>query len=149
MANIETITTTNGLNILDKTKKKGSKFFKKLIGFIFLLGLLYIGIVYLLGAVFVFSDGERFGTIYKISKKGYVFKTHEGILKTGYANFGNTSIPNEEWSFSIANDSIAKVIENLDQRVMVRLHYKEHYTKLFWRGDTKYFVDRIEKMPAQ
>ena len=123
--------------------RKAMKWFVGLVitGFV-----LYIGIAYLLGAVLVYSKGDRIGYIYKFSHKGYVFKTDEGILKTGFVNLGNTPVPNEEWGFSVADDSVAKQISGLDQRVPVKLYYKEHYMKLFFRGDTKYFVYKMEVM---
>jgi hypothetical protein len=121
---------------------------KMLIAFI-LFFILAVTMKILFGSVFVFSDGDRTGYIYKFSKKGFVFKTHEGILKTGFVNLGNSVTPNEEWKFSVANEEVAKEIRNLDQRSMVKLHYKEYYTRLFWRGDTKYFVYRLEVMPPR
>ncbi len=117
--------------------------------FIIVAGILYLVVAYMLAAVFVYSKGDRIGYIYKFSNKGYVFKTNEGILKTGFVNIGNTTTPNEEWEFSVAEDSVANQITKLDQRVAVKLYYREYYTKLFFRGDTKYFVYRMDKMPAQ
>lgn len=125
------------------------RFLRKFILFSVVALLLYLGIVYLLAAVFVYSKGDRIGYIYKFSHKGYIFKTNEGILKTGFVNIGNTSTPNEEWQFSVADDSVANQITNLDQRIAVKLYYREYYTKLFFRGDTKYFVYKMDKMPSQ
>ena len=125
------------------------KFLRRFILFAIVILLLYTGIVYLFAAVFVYSKGDRIGYIYKFSHKGYIFKTNEGVLKTGFVNIGNTSTPNEEWQFSVADDSVANQITNLDQRIAVKLYYKEYYTKLFFRGDTKYFVYRMDKMPSQ
>ena len=125
------------------------RFLRKFILFAVVILLLYTGIVYLFAAVFVYSKGDRIGYIYKFSHKGYIFKTNEGVLKTGFVNIGNTSTPNEEWQFSVVSDSVANQITSLDQRIAVKLYYKEYYTKLFFRGDTKYFVYRMDKMPAQ
>jgi hypothetical protein len=127
---------------LNKPKKRMS-FGKRVLLFLTLGFLIYLLAIYLLGAVFVYSDGDRTGYVYKFSKKGYVFKTYEGILKTGFVNIGNTS---EEWEFSVDDEKVAEQLKALDQRVVVKLHYKQHYTKLFWRGDTKYFVYKIETM---
>src|SRR5438105_396686 len=124
----------------DQHKKKDSGFLKKFTLFLFIVLVLYFGTMYLLGAVLTYSKGDRIGYIYKFSHKGYLFKTDEGILKTGFVNIGNTSTPNEEWAFSVDNDSIAKQITALDQRIAVKLFYKEYYTRLFFKGDTKYFV---------
>ena len=99
------------------------KFLRKFILFSVVILVLYLGIV-------------------------YIFKTNEGILKTGFVNIGNTSTPNEEWQFSVVEDSVANQITNLDQRIAVKLYYKEYYTTLFFRGDTKYFVYKMDKMPS-
>jgi hypothetical protein len=125
------------------------RFLRKLVFFGLLAFLLYLCIAYLFAAVFVYSKGDRIGYIYKFSHKGYIFKTNEGVLKTGFVNIGNTSTPNEEWDFSVADDSVANKITSLDQRVAVKLYYKEYYTKLFFKGDTKYFVYKMDKMPNQ
>ncbi len=124
------------------------KFLRRFVLFALLAIVLYMAVVYLLGAVLVYSKGDRIGYIYKFSNKGYLFKTNEGILKTGFVNIGNTSTPNEEWAFSVADDSVASQITNLDQRIAVKLYYREYYTKIFFRGDTKYFVYKMEKMPT-
>ena len=135
---------------LEQAPKKSwfRKFLRKFILFSVVILVLYLGIVYLFAAVFVYSKGDRIGYIYKFSHKGYIFKTNEGILKTGFVNIGNTSTPNEEWQFSVVEDSVANQITNLDQRIAVKLYYKEYYTTLFFRGDTKYFVYKMDKMPS-
>ena len=130
-----------------KKEKLVQKIYKKTYPVPVIALVLYIGIVYLFAAVFVYSKGDRIGYIYKFSHKGYLFKTDEGILKTGFVNFGNTATPNEEWYFSVDNDSVAKQITAIDQRIAVKLYYKEYYTTLFFKGDTKYFVYKMELMP--
>jgi len=132
---------------VDQPKKKGGRFMKKVAWFLFIVLVGYFGIMYLLGAVLVYNKGNSVGYIYKFSHKGYLFKTNEGILKTGFINIGNTSTPNEEWAFSVDNDSIARQITALDQRIAVKLYYKEFYIRLFYKGDTKYFVYKMEVMP--
>lgn len=139
-----------GIRTIDTTQRKtrgSGGLLKKITLFLFIVLVLYLIIIYLLGAVLVYSNGDRIGYIYKFSHKGYVFKTDEGILKTGFVNIGNTSTPNEEWSFSVDQDSVARQITALDQRIAVKLYYKEFYTRLFFKGDTKYFVYRMEVMP--
>jgi hypothetical protein len=126
-----------------------SRFIKKLTFFVIIAMVLYLGISYLMAAVFVYSKGNRIGYIYKFSNKGYFFKTYEGILKTGFVNIGNSQTPNEEWNFSVIDDSVANRITSLDQRISVKLYYKEYYSKLFFRGETKYFVYRVDEMPSR
>ena len=125
------------------------KFMRGIAVFLFVIILLGALAKYLLGAILVYSEGDRVGYVYKFSHKGYVFKTDEGILKTGFVNIGNTTTPNEEWAFSVDNDSIAKLISSIDQRIAVKLYYKEYYTRLFFKGDTKYFVYKMELMPQR
>jgi hypothetical protein len=147
MEDVKLTATTNTATVKPQ-KSWFSRFMRKLFWFAIIAGILYLAVMYLFAAVFVYSNGDRIGYIYKFSNKGYIFKTNEGILKTGFVNIGNTSTPNEEWNFSVANDSVAKQISSLDQRIAVKLYYKEYYTRLFFRGDTKYFVYRMEKMPT-
>jgi hypothetical protein len=47
--------------------------------------------------------------------------------------------------FSV-EDKEKQVIEDLNnfQGKMVKLHYFERYKTLFWLGDTKYFVIKVE-----
>lgn len=135
---------------LEPVKKGGfGRFMRKFFMYLLLLGILYIGVMYLLSSVFVYSYGDRIGYIYKFSHKGYIFKTYEGVLKTGFVNLGNTMTPNEEWEFSVADDSTANRITSMDQRIAVKLYYKQYYTHLFFKGDTKYFVYKMEEMPQR
>jgi hypothetical protein len=141
------ITTTTKDSKPEKPKQRKLSFGKKMLLVLLLLFILGAAFKILFGSVFVFSDGDRVGYIYKFSKKGYVFKTHEGILKTGFVSLGNSVTPNEEWKFSVADEAVANQIRAMDQRSMVKLFYKEYYTRLFWRGDTKYFVYKVEILP--
>ena len=134
---------------IPQKKNRLIRFIKKLTFFVIIAMVLYLGISYLMAAVFVYSKGNRIGYIYKFSNKGYVFKTYEGILKTGFVNIGNSQTPNEEWNFSVIEDSVANKITSLDQRIAVKLYYKEYYSKLFFRGETKYFVYRMDEMPSR
>src|SRR5438552_323068 len=102
------------IEINEPEKNKGRIFLRKVTWFLFIVLVLYFGVMYLLGAVLVYSKGDRIGYIYKFSHRGYLFKTDEGILKTGFVNIGNTSTPNEEWAFSVNNDSVARQITALD-----------------------------------
>ncbi len=94
-----------------------------------------------------YSEGFRAGAMVKISKKGYVFKTIEGELNLGnyFSDKGNPST--SIWSFSVdpsADTVIKKLEEAVSSGKRVKLHYKEMYTQFSWRGDTKYFVYKVE-----
>lgn len=87
-----------------------------------------------------YSTGTRGGVVMKISKKGYVFKTHEGQLDVGTIN--------DPWSFSV-DAGEKEVVKNLNEAQKtgerVQLHYQEKFTTFFWRGETKYFIIKVER----
>jgi hypothetical protein len=113
------------------------KFLLWLLGLLVLVSLLYVLII----MFYTYSDGERAGTLYKFSHKGYVFKTYEGELNIGGVN---QMIINDKsiWTFSVATDSIAKKLISAEGKY-VRLHYDEKLRTLPWRGESKYIVDQI------
>jgi hypothetical protein len=88
-----------------------------------------------------YSTGIRAGIITKISHKGYLFKTWEGEL-----NLGMQQAP---WAFSVDSGEreVIKVLEDAAQTgERVKLHYEEKFVQFSWRGDTKYFVTRVERL---
>ncbi len=112
------------------------------------LGILLIFI--LVGCFFIFgsySSGYRAGTVMKMTKKGFVFKTNEGQMNTGgFVNedSGETSII---WNFSVKDDEVVRHIEEaVDKGKKVKLYYDEKYFKIFFLGDTKYFVNKVEEI---
>ena len=97
-----------------------------------------------------YSDGSRAGTVIKLSRKGYAFKTYEGQLNLGMVLSDDptgASISNI-WDFSVpASNEMA--VERLERAMLngqrVKLLYKEKFLKLPWRGDTKYMVYEVEE----
>lgn len=92
----------------------------------------------------IYSDGERKGTLIKITHKGNVFKTDEGEMWLSCRNTINA----EKFYFSVTNDSIATVLKNL-QDECIQLTYKQYRAKLPWRGDSKYIVTGVIKIPPR
>jgi hypothetical protein len=97
----------------------------------------------------VYDEGVRAGTILRISKKGMLFKTHEGQLNL--QTFGALKGANpimESFDFSVES-SEEEVLKQLQEVALsgerVNLHYLKRYTTFPWRGDTKYFVVKIER----
>lgn len=101
-----------------------------------ILGLVawYIGTGY-------FSSGERAGTISKLSERGYIFKTNEGVLNEGgYSGETGTLTP-RYWDFSAKQDSVVlKLKQALATGERVTLKYHEKFLQFPWNGDTKYFI---------
>ncbi len=130
---------------LNSAKQSTMSFFRKLF-----IGLLVIGLLILaagfLSTQMAYSEGDRAGVVSKLSKKGYVFKTHEGELNVGaQGQVGNMS--NNLWSFTIAggDDKLTKDIEDaMTTGKRVKLHYEQRYMKFSWMGDTEYFVTSVE-----
>lgn len=89
----------------------------------------------------VYSNGERKGTLIKITHKGNIFKTDEGEMWLSCRNTINA----EKFFFSVTNDSIANVLKNL-QDECVQLTYVQYRAVLPWRGDSKYIVTGVVKI---
>ncbi len=123
--------------------KKTKRFTKRLLLFTFLAALL-IGAGYMFWCNMTYSDGTRTGTLMKISKKGYVFKTMEGELNMGgFNNEDNTQVFGNTWQFSTADH---KLYDELVQKqgTKMMLYYKEKNRAWPWQGETDYFVYKIE-----
>ncbi len=96
-----------------------------------------------------YSEGFRVGKVIKLSHKGFVFKTWEGTLDFGYLQTDpEGGVATRIWDFSVAPGD-ADVRAQIDAAIAgdykVKLHYREKYVRLFWRGDTRHFVTRVER----
>ncbi len=61
---------------------------------------------------FVFGEGVKAGNLNFFVKKGFVFKTHEGrLIQTGLKTTTPGAIQNNEFEFSVTNDSISAIFE--------------------------------------
>lgn len=102
---------------------------------------LFLG--FLCMALFVgcsYSDGDRVGYLQKLSRKGWLCKTHEGELAM-------TTVPGVAptlWTFSVWDDDVAKKLDGqMGKRVV--LHYREfRFVPTTCFGETNYFVDRAD-----
>ncbi len=118
----------------------------------FLWILAIITIIFALYAAFIlyypYSDGTRTGLLRKLSHKGYVFKTWEGELQMSAVmvpNDGTNSVAGGNvWSFSVNDNNAVKALQEAESTgKRVTLHYTEYTKQLFWRGETRYFVDKV------
>ncbi len=115
-------------------------------------GILYLGIFLLIvfGILFVltgwsYSDGERAGTISKFSRRGFVFKTYEGVLNVGGFSGETGSLTPQFFDFSVKDDAVAQQITDaVKTGQRVTLHYEEKILKLPWNGETKYYITSVE-----
>jgi hypothetical protein len=84
-----------------------------------------------------YSDGYRSGQLVKISRRGVIFKTHEGTINLS---------PNgmmTAWDFSVKNGKISSELQGFEGK-QIRVHYEQRYQVFFWQGDTEYIVDGVE-----
>lgn len=111
----------------------------------FLLFLLVVfGILYALTG-WSYSDGERAGTVSKFSRRGFIFKTYEGVLNVGGFSGETGSLTPQYFDFSVDNDAVAKQItQAVKTGQRVTLHYEEKIIKFPWNGETKYYITGVE-----
>lgn len=128
-----------------KTVRSTVKWIKRIVVIALLLG---IGVL-----VFaywgVYEKGTMAGKVLRITEKGVVFKTYEG--KISLESFGalkGVSPVAETFDFSIEDDQ-TEVIKQLEEVALsgerVNLHFVKRYVRFPWRGDTKYFVEKVER----
>jgi hypothetical protein len=98
----------------------------------------------------VYDEGLRAGNVLRVSKKGMFFKTYEGQLNL--QTFGALKGANpimESFDFSVEPGN-EKVIKDLEAVALsgerVNLHYIKRYATFPWRGDTKYFITKVERL---
>jgi len=97
-----------------------------------------------------YSEGKRGGFVVKLSKKGYVFKTYEGVLNVGGLYEGGGTLNATQWEFSV-NDNDREPIDRIEEAIKtgsrVSLTYEEKFFTLPWVGDTKNLVIQVEVLP--
>jgi hypothetical protein len=95
-----------------------------------------------------YSKGERAGTISKLSEKGYLFKTYEGVLNEGGYSGETGTLQPRYWDFSAKEDSVVnKLRQAMQTGERVTLTYHEKFFMFAWNGDTKYFIVDIVFVP--
>ncbi|MFA9214349.1 MAG: 6-phosphogluconate dehydrogenase [Candidatus Methylacidiphilales bacterium] len=96
-----------------------------------------------------YESGLMAGKVLRISQKGVLFKTYEG--KLNLETFGalkGTSPIAESFDFSVESSDTA-VINQLQQVSLsgerVNLYFIKRYMTFPWRGESKYFVTKVER----
>jgi len=110
--------------------------------------ILVLGIAYIYWGTF--EEGVMAGRVIRVSQKGVVFKTFEGKINLG--TFGALKGVNpiaESFDFSVDSDE-EEVIQQLQAVALsgenVNLHFVKRYIAVPWRGDTKYFAVKVERI---
>jgi hypothetical protein len=120
----------------------------KLLVVLVILAVLAGGAYYMFGS---YSDGNRAGTVIKMSRKGLLFKTYEGELNLGLVlgDQSGASVSNI-WEFSVPasnGEALAKLDTAMARGRRAKLHYREMFARIPWRGETKYMVYKVELIP--
>lgn len=97
----------------------------------------------------VYESGVMAGKVLRVTEKGILFKTHEGkISLDSFGALKGVSPVAETFDFSIASDQ-TEVIQKLSEVALsgerVNLYFVKRYMRFPWRGDTKYFVTKVER----
>jgi hypothetical protein len=123
---------------------------KKIVKRIILVALVVGAIVFSFLYWGVYESGIMAGKVLRVTQKGVLFKTYEGKLnlETFGALKGASPIA-ESFDFSVGSDQQA-VIKELEQVALsgerVNLHFIKRYTTFPWRGDTRYFIEKVERI---
>ncbi|MCU0369552.1 MAG: hypothetical protein MUF39_12050 [Cyclobacteriaceae bacterium] len=132
-------------SLLTRTARTTKKIVKRILTIALLLGIGTLAFLYW----GVYERGIWAGKVLSVSEKGMVFKTHEGkISMESFGALKNTSPIAETRDFSIEN-SETQVLQDLQQAALegerVNIHFVKRYAQFPWRGDTKYFVVKVER----
>jgi hypothetical protein len=97
-----------------------------------------------------YENGVMAGKVVRISEKGMIFKTYEG--KLNLETFGALKGANpiaETFDFSVekSEDEVLKKLQEVAlSGERVNLYFKKRYMSFPWRGDTNYFVTKVERL---
>ncbi len=123
---------------------------KKILKRIIILALVIGAIIFSFLYWGVYERGVMAGKVLRVTQKGVIFKTYEGKLnlETFGALKGASPIA-ESFDFSVESDR-EDIIKELESVALsgerVNLHFIKRYTAFSWRGDTKYFIDKVERL---
>ncbi|MCU0358062.1 MAG: hypothetical protein MUE95_10830 [Cyclobacteriaceae bacterium] len=129
----------------ERVMNKSARFLKRLLGVILIIAIITMAFFYW----GVYERGVWAGKVLSVSQKGIIFKTYEGkISMESFGALKGTSPIAETRDFSVGKDN-PELLQELEQAALagerVNLHFIRRYMAFPWRGDTKYFVVRVER----
>ena len=129
---------------LEQAKQSARKWFRRSI-WIVLTGLLVFATGYYVYRTYTISEGSRTGTLFKISKKGVIFKTYEGQLHLA----GSVMMSQQStWDFSAKDGQVYEQLQALEGK-SVKCYYKQKVDAFPWQGDTDYIVVRVQALKEE
>jgi hypothetical protein len=134
-------------SFIKKTARTTMKIVKRVLLIALVLGIATLAFLY----YGVYERGVMAGKVLRITEKGMVFKTYEGKLNLeSFGALKGASPVAETFDFSVESDQ-TEVIKQLEEVSLsgerVNLHFVKRYAQFPWRGDTKYFIESVEREP--
>lgn len=95
-----------------------------------------------------FSEGQRTGIVYKLSKKGLIHKTWEGQMSLQMMTRNSEGqLVNEVFRFSVSDDAVAHQINAAAVRnEPLTLHYTQYFLRGWDKGGTGYDVTGVKSI---
>ena len=93
-----------------------------------------------------YGSGVRTGVVYKLSRKGIVWKTYEGEMSLQLTELDQDGrMVNKIFHFSVSSERVAKEIEkSMEDLKPVTIRYNEYLARGFRYGSTGYDVVSVE-----
>lgn len=93
------------------------------------------------------SDGFRDSTLRKLSQSGVFFKTWEAEgLGDGFRMNEGKASP-ETFQYSVSDPAVVQQLRDLPPNKRVRIHYRKMLTAWQPKGESRYFITRVEHLP--
>jgi hypothetical protein len=132
-------------SFIKKTARTTMKIVKRILLIALALGIATLAFLYW----GVYERGVMAGKVLRVTEKGMVFKTYEGKLNLeSFGALKGTSPIAETFDFSVESDK-TEVIQQLQEVSLsgerVNLHFVKRYAQFPWRGETKYFIEKVER----
>jgi len=133
-------------SLAQRVKKRVTSFIKRMILIAVVLGIGVLAFMYW----GVYERGVWAGKVLSVSEKGIIFKTHEGkISMESFGALKGTSPIAETRDFSVEGNN-EQLVQDLRSVALkgerVNLHFVKRYMAFPWRGETKYFVEKVEQL---
>jgi hypothetical protein len=130
----------------EKLKRRAKRFFRIAFSVIIISLIVFFCFSYFA----VYERGVMAGKVLRVSERGVIFKTYEG--KLNLETFGalkGTSPIAESFDFSVekSQDDVIKELQDVAlSGERVNLYFVKRYMSFPWRGETKYFVEKVERI---
>lgn len=133
-------------NFFQKAGQATMKIIKRILLIALILGIAILSFTYW----GTYEKGVMAGKVLRVTEKGMLFKTHEGKLSLeSFGALKGVSPVAETFDFSVESDQV-EVIQQLADVALsgerVNLFFIKRYMRFPWRGDTKYFVTKVERL---